>query len=155
VEGTRFIHPALGHQEMEVGVKIDPVAKCLNGGDDPGHEFAPRDSLKITIQGAESQAAELPQQPAVVAEEDAEHLGDGEDDLAVRDIQKECLPHPLSPFLEPLRVTRWTESPRAAGEHQESLLATVRTADSSKPAAGVAAVEASLRGAKRRGNLIP
>jgi hypothetical protein len=35
------------------------------------------------------------------------------------------------------------------------LLPIVRTADAGEPAARVAAVEASLRGAKRRGNLMP
>jgi len=36
------------------------------------------------------------------SEEYAEHFGDDKDNLAVGDIQKECLPHPLAPFLPPL-----------------------------------------------------
>jgi len=40
VEGTRLIHSSLGHQEMKVGVKVNPVAKCLDGGNHSGHQLA-------------------------------------------------------------------------------------------------------------------
>lgn len=60
MEDPGLIHPAFGHQEMEVQVEIDPGSKCLNGGDDPGPKLAARDSLKITGQAVEGAAAELP-----------------------------------------------------------------------------------------------
>jgi hypothetical protein len=91
----------------------------------------------------------------IVAEEDAQHPGDGEDNLAVGDIQKKLFSHPLAPLLQPLGVAGRTKSSGATGKHHEALLPTVRTADAGKSATGVAAIEASLRGAKRRGNLIP
>ena len=69
---------------------------------------------------------------------------DDKDDLAVGNIQKECLPHPLAPLLKPLRMARWAKSSGAAGEHQEPLFATVRTADAGEPAAGIAAVKILL-----------
>jgi len=72
-------------------VEIHPVAKCLNGRDDSRHQLAPRDNFKITGEGAEGRTAELSLQPAVVAEEDAEHPGDGEDKLAVGHIEEEFL----------------------------------------------------------------
>ncbi|MFO7733235.1 MAG: hypothetical protein R6X21_06250 [Candidatus Aminicenantes bacterium] len=97
---------ALGHKEMEMAMEVDPVAKCLDSRDNPGHELAPRDSLEITDQGAKSAAAEWTQELPVVLEEEPEHPGDGEDNLAVGDIQKESLPHPLGPFLPPLRMAR-------------------------------------------------
>ena len=37
MERPGLVHSALGHQEMEVRAGIDPVAKCLNGGNDAGH----------------------------------------------------------------------------------------------------------------------
>jgi hypothetical protein len=135
--------------------KIDPVAKCLDGRDDSGRKLAPGQGFEVTDQGPEGQAAKIPQEPAFVLEEDTKHLGDGEDDLAVGDMQEEFLRHPLAPLLKPLGVTGGAEPAGAAGEHQEALLATVGTADAGKPAAGVAVIEASLRGAKRRGNLMP
>ncbi len=48
VEGPGLVHSALGHQEMEMRVKIDPVAKGLNGRDDPGHDIARGDHFEIT-----------------------------------------------------------------------------------------------------------
>jgi len=30
---------ALGYQKMQVGVEINPAAKCLDGRDDPGHKL--------------------------------------------------------------------------------------------------------------------
>ncbi len=37
MEEARLVHSALGHQEMETGVKIDPVPKGLDGGNDSRH----------------------------------------------------------------------------------------------------------------------
>jgi hypothetical protein len=41
-------------------------------------------------------------------------------------------------------MTRWAESPGAAGEHKKPLLSTVGTPDAGKAAPGVAAVEITL-----------
>jgi hypothetical protein len=41
MEEAGLVHSTLGHQEMEMGVKIDPVSKGLNGRDNPGHQLAP------------------------------------------------------------------------------------------------------------------
>jgi len=62
----------------------------------------------------------------------------------VRDIEKECLPHPFAPLLQPLRVAGEAEPPGAAGEHDQPLLATVGTADAGKPATRIAAVKVAL-----------
>jgi hypothetical protein len=60
------------------------------------------------------------------------------------DIQKEFFLLPLAPLLQPLGMTGGAESPGAAGKHEKSLLATVRTADAGKAAARIAAVEVAL-----------
>jgi len=62
----------------------------------------------------------------------------------MRNIQEKRLPHPLAPLLDPLGMTRGTESPGAAGEHKKPLIPTVGTPDTGEPAAGVAAVEVAL-----------
>jgi hypothetical protein len=129
---------------MEVGVEIDPVPESLDDGNDAGRKRAPGHNLEISGQGPEGAAAEIPQEPALELEEDPQHLGDGEDDLAMRDIQEKRLPHPLSPFLQPLGMTRGAESPGAAGKHKKPLLPTVGTSDAGEPAAGIAAVEIAL-----------
>jgi len=41
MEEARFVHAALGHQEMEMGVKVDPLAKGLDGGITPGVSVLP------------------------------------------------------------------------------------------------------------------
>jgi hypothetical protein len=40
MEDARLVHPAFGHQEMEVRVKIHPGSKGLDRRDDPGHQLA-------------------------------------------------------------------------------------------------------------------
>ena len=54
--------------------------------------------------------------PAVGLEKYPEPLRDGEDDLAVRDIQEKYLPHPLAPLLQAFGIVRRTKSAGAAGE---------------------------------------
>jgi hypothetical protein len=129
---------------MEVGVKIDPVPEGPDGGNDPRRKHAPGHNLEVSGQGPEGAAAEIGEEPALVLEEDPQHLGDGEDDLTVWHVQEKRLPHPLAPLLQTLGMTRGAESPGAAGEHKKPLLPTVRTPDAGKPAAGIAAVKIAL-----------
>ena len=88
--------------------------------------------------------AELPQQPAVVLEEYPQHPGDGEDDLAVGDIEEQSFPHPLAPLFQALSVAGGAKPAGPAGEHQEVFRVAVGTADAGKPAARVAAVQVAL-----------
>ncbi len=53
MEEAGLIHPAFGHQEMEVGVEVDPVAEGLDGSNEPRLNPGSRDHLKIAGQGAE------------------------------------------------------------------------------------------------------
>ena len=52
MKGPVLIHPALGHQEMKVGVKIDPSSERLNGHDDSGHQLASGHESEIADQGS-------------------------------------------------------------------------------------------------------
>jgi len=100
--------------------------------------------LEVFEESLDGCLAKISQKPALVLEEDAEHFWDGEDDLAVRDIQKKLLSHPLAPLLKPLGVAGRTKSSGVTGEHQEAFLPTVGTADAGKSATGVTAVEIAL-----------
>ena len=144
MEDTRLVHPTLRHQKMEVDVKIDPVAEGLEDGDDSGLERVPGRHLEVSAQGLEGASAEIAQQAAVELEEDPQPLGDGEDDLAVRHVPEQRLPHPLPPLLDALGMTRRAESPRPAGEHHQPLLGAVRTPDAGEAAFRVAAVKIPL-----------
>jgi len=45
-----------------------------------------------------------------LAEENAQHFGDGKYHLTVGDIQEKLLPYPLGPFLPPFRMAGWAKS---------------------------------------------
>jgi hypothetical protein len=93
MEDARLMRPAFGQQKMEVEMKIDPVPEGLDGRDDPGLKRASGQDFEVTSQGPKGATAEIPEEQALEFEEDPQHLRDGEDDLTVRDTQKECLPH--------------------------------------------------------------
>jgi len=65
MENARLVGPTLGHQKMEVHVKIDPVPKGLDGGDDSGRKRAPGHNLEVTAQGPEGAAAEIAEETAI------------------------------------------------------------------------------------------
>jgi hypothetical protein len=71
-------------------------------------------------------------------------LGNGEDDLAVRNIQEQGLPHPFAPLLQAFGMAGRAEPPRLAGERQQVFPVTLRAADPGEARAGIAAVEVTL-----------
>jgi len=107
-------------------MKIDPVPERLDDGDNPRLEGRPRHGLKIEEKRPDGTAAKLPEELALELEEDPEHLRDREDDLAVRNIEEERLPHPLAPLLQPFGVARGTKSPRLARKRNGNKLHPLR-----------------------------
>jgi hypothetical protein len=122
-------------------VEIDAVPECLNDGDNPRLDGRSGHGLKIKKNRSDGTAAKIPQELALELEKQPEHLRDREDDLAVRNVEEERLPHPLAPLLQPLGVAGRTESPCLAGEGQEMFRPAARAPNPGKPAAGIAAVE--------------
>jgi len=57
---------ALGHQKMEVRVRIDPVPKGLDHGNDARRKRAPGHNFEVKGQGPEGQTAEIREELAVV-----------------------------------------------------------------------------------------
>ena len=68
----------------------------------------------------------------------------GKYNLAVRDIQKESLPHPLPPLFQTLGMAAWAKSSCSAAKFQEKLSAAVSAPNPGKPAARIAAIEVAL-----------
>ena len=97
-----------------MAMQIDLGSEGLDRGHNPGSKLCARDSLEVFEEGIDSRLAKISQKPALVAEEDAQHFGDGKYHLTVGDIQQELLPHPLSPFLPPLGMAGWAKSSGAA-----------------------------------------
>ena len=60
----------LDRRSEAAGVRIHPVAKCLNGRNNPGPELSPRDNGEIAGPGAKDAATGFPQQRAVMLEDD-------------------------------------------------------------------------------------
>jgi len=73
----------------------------------------------------------------------------------MRDVEKERLPHPLAPLLKPLGMARRAKPSGLTGKHQKMFRPAARAPDAGEAALRIAAVKTSLRGAKRRGNLMP
>ncbi len=73
-----------------------------------------------------------------------QRLVDGEDDLAVRDIQHKLLLHPLSPFLKPLGMAGGAEPTGAAGKVEKEFSIAVSATNPGKSALGVASVQIAL-----------
>ena len=144
MEPSLLILSPLTHQTMNMRMKIDPVAEGLDARNHTRHKLRASRCLEVFEERSYGRMRERSQEPALVLEENPQHLGNCEDHLSVRNIQKECLSYPLAPLLQPLGMTRGAEAPGAAGKHQESLVPTVRTANPSKSAARVATIQITL-----------
>jgi len=55
------VDTALGHQEMQVRVEVDPLPEGLDGDNDAGDDGLTRQSFKIEPEGPDSRPAELPE----------------------------------------------------------------------------------------------
>jgi len=64
MEHAAVIHPALGHQEMEAQVKVNPILKGLDRGDDARRDICLCHSPEVDGQGVGGTAAEVPRRLA-------------------------------------------------------------------------------------------
>ena len=99
---------------MEVGVEIYLLSEGLDGGHNTRKKLCAGGCLEVFEEGMDSCLAKIPQKPALVAEEDAQHFGDGKYHLTVGDIQEKLFPHPLTPVLPAFGMARWAKSSGAA-----------------------------------------
>lgn len=127
-----------------MGMKINPPTKGLDNQDNPGNKLHIGGSLEVPQERLDGRPAKSPEKSAIVLKENPQHLRHGEDNLEMRDIQKQGLPHPFAPFLNPLGMARGTETAGAAGKHQQPLISAVRASDAGKSAAVIAAVQIAL-----------
>ena len=51
MEDPRPVHAALGQQEMQMRVEVDPIPEGLDGDNDAGDELFARQGLKIDREG--------------------------------------------------------------------------------------------------------
>ena len=91
-------------------MEVDAITKSLNHGHHSRHKLKACHCLEEFHKCMNRRETERIEEFPLVTEEQTQHLGDGEDDLPVRDIQEKFLPHPLSPFLPAFGMTGRTES---------------------------------------------
>ncbi|MFO7866265.1 MAG: hypothetical protein R6V02_05565 [Candidatus Aminicenantes bacterium] len=122
-------------------MEVDAITESLDYSHHTRHELTACGCVEKPDERLHRRETERIEEPSLEAEEQTQHLGDGENDLTVRGIQEKLLPHPLAPLLTALGMTRWTKSARLAGKHQQPLFPAVRTPDTGKPAHRIAAIE--------------
>jgi hypothetical protein len=144
VEGTIRGCASFCHQTVNVRMEIDAVSKGLDHGHYSRHKLKACGCVQEFHKCAHRRETEIIEELSLETEEKTQHLGNGEDNLTVKDIQEKFIPHPFAPFLPAFGVTRRTESACLAGKHQEPLFPTVRAPDSGKATHRIAAVEITL-----------
>ncbi len=81
-----------------MGVQIENFASCGDEPDGPRYDIvAVEIDVEIQPDGPPSATSQLAQQISVVAEEDSQPLGQGENHLPVRHIFEQLLAGPMSP----------------------------------------------------------
>jgi hypothetical protein len=83
---------------------------------------------------------------AAFAEDTAQHLGDGEDELAVGDFVADCVGDPLANGAGAALVAGGAEVSALAGESEEAFVAAIRALVTGKAGGEVAATEKGLDG---------
>jgi hypothetical protein len=78
------VFTSLCHQKMEVGVEIYLLSEGLDGGHNTRKKLCAGGCLEVFEEGMDSCLAKIPQKPALVAEEDAQHLIIPNSDIQVR-----------------------------------------------------------------------
>lgn len=97
---------------MKVRVEVDAIPKRLDDRNDAGDQGFPGHGFEVQFQGPQRHAGKIPQQPPLELEEDPQHLGNREDNLSMRDIPKQPLPHPFAPDLDSFGLAGRAKSPR-------------------------------------------
>ena len=114
-ESSLAIEAAFQEDAVEMGIESDEVSR-RGVGDHRGTLDPPAGSLAgEALDHAVDEAADLTEEVAVVAEEDAQHLGDCENHLPVRKAKQELLVHVLAEQQGALL--------RAGGTHMKDLAA--------------------------------
>jgi hypothetical protein len=96
------------------------------------------------LEGIGGTLTEFPEEPAVFAEIDPEHLRDGENILAVGDWRQDLIGHPVPKLEDPLLMAGGAEVPPFTRERQQKLVSARVAPDPSEPLGEVTAREVFL-----------
>ena len=130
------------HQHVDMWVEVEQLARRLHESHGSrGDVGAVEVGREIELQGSPGTAGQLSQELAVVAKEDPQPLGDGEDHLAVGDVLEQLLLGPVRPQKLALLVAARAQAPELAGEGDQKLVPAVRAAHPGDALVEDAAVE--------------
>ena len=140
VEGAFAVEEPAGGQHMEVRVEDKVVAEGVGGGD--GGEPAVGEAeagAEGVAEGFGGGLEEQGEEVAALAEDAAEHPGDGEDELAVRDLAADGGGDPGAGGADAAHVAGGAEVASLAGEGHELLVSAVGALEAGESGGEVAA----------------
>lgn len=138
---------AIGGEDMQVGMEDEVVSEGVDGGN--GTEFAVGEieaEAKVVTQAFGSGVEEVGEEMAAFAEDAAEDLGDGEDELAVGDVVADGGGDPVAGSPHAALVTRGAEVAALAGEGEEAFVAAIGALEAGEAGGKVAATEKAFDG---------
>ncbi len=96
---------AIAQEDMELGVEVEELPRRLEEPHGAGGDgLAVKGRQEVVPESVPSAARELSQELSVIAQEDPQPLGEGEDDLAVGDLLEQLMLSPVCPEKLPLLV---------------------------------------------------
>ena len=123
-------------------MKMDQFAKSLDSGDHAGHHVVPLEHAAVDLDHAfPGGAGQLAEQTAVVAAVDPQPFGDRKDKLPVGDGGADRVRDGVGSQQRAFLMATGAQTPLAAGEGNEHLVAAVRTSDTRETEVQVAAAE--------------
>jgi len=138
---------AVGHQAVKMRMEVNELAEGLNGDDGAGDHIVAAEggavNFKHGLPGEDRQALE---QRAVIAEEDAQALGHGKDELAMRDVIADVVGDMQAQEDGPLLMARRADAALLTGKRDEELVAAIGAADAGEAAVQVAAGQKGVDG---------
>ena len=136
-----------GGKDMEVGVVDEIITEGVNGGDAPGAALGEAEAdPEGVLEGGGGGLEEVGEEVATFAEDAAEHLGDGEDELAVGDLVADGVGDPFAKGASATLVACGAEVAAFTGEGEEAFVAAVRALETGEAGCEVAATEEGLDG---------
>jgi hypothetical protein len=138
---------SVGGKDMEVGVVDEIITEGVDGGDGPDAALGEAEAdPKGVLEGGGGGVEEVGEEVSAFAENTAEDLGDGEDELAVGDFVANGGGDPLANGAGAALVAGGAEVSALAGEGEEAFVATIRALEAGEAGGEVAAAEKGLDG---------
>jgi len=126
VEAAFGVEETVGGEDMEVGMKDEVVAKGVQGSCDSEAAFGElKTSAEVVAQAVCGGLEEMGEVAAALAEDAAEHFGDGKDELAMGDGVADAGGDPFGGLAGAALVAGGADVAGFAGEGEEALVAAV------------------------------